>query len=289
MKRAIIGVMLVAGLCLLGALPMASVHADPPPLPHSFYGAVQINGEPAPIGTQVEARGTGVLTGVSGNPLTVTQAGKYGGAGGFDPKLAVQGYVAPGTAISFYINGSLAQCATPGGSWQMSYPFSSGAVTELDLKVGEAGTDTPTPTATGTATDTPTPTVEGTVTNTPTPTSTSTSKDISVNVVDDEGHGLAGATVRLYRNGVLLREGTTNFTGWLVWNISPVMVSYRLIEQDPPGYTSVSASLPPGVIGEVVDSNTIDFELPEGSSVSSPTRNKRVHLHLRPHWSQGRL
>ena len=55
--------------------------AQPPPIPHSFYGAVEmeINGEPAPVGTQVEARGTGVLTGVSGNPITVTQAGQYGG------------------------------------------------------------------------------------------------------------------------------------------------------------------------------------------------------------------
>ena len=106
---------------------------QPPPIPHSFYGAVEINGEPAPVGTQVEARGAGVLTGVSGNPITVTQAGQYGGPGGFDPKLVVQGEIAEGTPIYFYVNGAPAQCAVTGGPWQESYPFSSGAVTELNL------------------------------------------------------------------------------------------------------------------------------------------------------------
>ncbi|MGA9349129.1 MAG: hypothetical protein WBW48_10030 [Anaerolineae bacterium] len=107
---------------------------QPPPIPHSFYGAVEINGEPAPVGTQVEARGTGVLTGMLGNPITVTQVGQYGGPGGFDPKLAVQGQVADGTPIEFYVDGVRAQCAVPGGPWQESYPFSSGAVTELNLR-----------------------------------------------------------------------------------------------------------------------------------------------------------
>jgi len=106
---------------------------QPPPIPHSFYGTVEINGAPAPVGTQVEARGAGVQTGVSGNPITVTQAGQYGGPGGFDPKLVVQGQVANGTPIEFYVDGVRAQCAVPGGTWQESYPFSSGAVTELDL------------------------------------------------------------------------------------------------------------------------------------------------------------
>ena len=107
--------------------------AQPPPIPHSFYGAVEINGEPAPADTQVEARGAGVLTGVSGNPITVTQAGRYGGPGGFDPKLVVQGPVADGTPVEFYVDGVRAQCAVPGGPWQESYPFHSGAVTELNL------------------------------------------------------------------------------------------------------------------------------------------------------------
>jgi len=132
-KRAATRVLL-AGLCLLAAAFVRPVSAQqPPPLPHAFYGAVEVNGEPAPVGTQVEARGTGVLTGVSGNPIMVTQAGRYGGSGGFDPKLVVQGQVADGTPIEFYVDGVRAQCAVPGGTWQESYPFSSGAVTELDL------------------------------------------------------------------------------------------------------------------------------------------------------------
>jgi hypothetical protein len=108
--------------------------AQPPPIPHSFYGAVEINGGPAPVGTQVEARGAGVQTGVPGNPITVTQAGQYGGPGGFDPKLVVQGQVVDGTPIEFYVAGVRAQCAVPGGPWQESCPFHSGAVTELNLR-----------------------------------------------------------------------------------------------------------------------------------------------------------
>ncbi|MGA9349123.1 MAG: hypothetical protein WBW48_10000 [Anaerolineae bacterium] len=138
--------------------------AQPPPIPHSFYGAVEINGEPAPVGTQVEARGTGVQTGVSGNPITVTQAGQYGGPGGFDPKLVVQGEIADGTPIYFYVNGAPAQCAVPGGPWQESYPFRSGAVTELNLRVLQ-----PTATPTTTATNTPTSAPTNTPTSTPTP------------------------------------------------------------------------------------------------------------------------
>jgi hypothetical protein len=83
------------------------------------------------------------------------------------------------------------------------------------------------------------------------------------------GNGLAGATVRLYREAMpddwqVIREGTTNATGWLVWQIKPVMQTYRLIETDPGGYASVSATLPSGVPGTVVDPNHIEFELPEG-------------------------
>ena len=110
--------------------------------------------------------------GITGNPLTTTQVGQYGGAGGFDPKLVVQGEIAAGTAIYFYIDGVQAQCALPGGLWQTSHPFSSGDVTELDLKVGEAVTTTPTPT--NTATRTVTPSTTPTASNTPTPSRTAT-------------------------------------------------------------------------------------------------------------------
>ena len=125
--------LMALSLWIVASVTAPAVAQPPPPIPHSFYGAVEINGAPAPVGTEVEARGTEVLTGVSGNPLTVTQAGQYGGPGGFDPKLVVQGQVAAGTPIEFYVDGVRAECAVPGGPWEESYPFSSGAVTELNL------------------------------------------------------------------------------------------------------------------------------------------------------------
>jgi len=170
MRRVAVEAWLV-GLCLSAALWAIPVSAQPPPLPHSFYGTVELNGAPAPGGTLVEARGAGVLVGVPGNPITVTEAGRYGGPGGFDPKLVVQGEVAEGTAIEFYLNGVRAQCAVPGGPWQDTYPFSSGAVTELNLRVLGP---TPTPTSTSTATHTPTYTPAATSTSTDTPTGTPT-------------------------------------------------------------------------------------------------------------------
>jgi len=167
MRRAKTEVWLLS-VCLLVVLSVVPVSAQPPPLPHAFYGTVEINRQPAPVGAQVEGRGAEVQTGVPGNPLTVAAAGRYGGPGGFEPKLVVQGHVADGTPIEFYVNGVRAQCAVPGGPWQDSYPFKTGSITELNLRVDEGATPpgqtrTPTPvqpTATPTrpsATRTPTP------------------------------------------------------------------------------------------------------------------------------------
>jgi len=103
--------------------------------PHAFYGTVEINGRPAGVGVEVEARGEGVLTEIEGNPITVTEAGKYGGPGPVDPKLVVQGEtVEGGTPIEFYVDGTRAECYDPDtGEWVDTYPFVSGEVSELNL------------------------------------------------------------------------------------------------------------------------------------------------------------
>jgi hypothetical protein len=49
---------MVVLLCFV--ILVLSVSAQPSALPHSFYGAVMVTGQPAPIGVQVEVRGTGV-------------------------------------------------------------------------------------------------------------------------------------------------------------------------------------------------------------------------------------
>jgi len=99
-------VSVLTGVCLLMALfasPVAAAEGVPP-LPHAFYGEVEIDGSPAPVGTEVEARGTGVETGIAGNPITVAEAGQYGGSGGLDPKLVVQGDIAEGATITFFVD-----------------------------------------------------------------------------------------------------------------------------------------------------------------------------------------
>ena len=135
--------LIIALLICLTAIPALAIPVTPcsaqPLLPHAFYGSVTINGTPAANGTVVEARGEGVLTGIEGNPLTVTEAGKYGGPDGSDP-LVVQGDITDGTNITFYVNNVTAQCydVQAGGEWLDSYPFKSGNITVLNLKVGEA-------------------------------------------------------------------------------------------------------------------------------------------------------
>ncbi|MBA7470174.1 hypothetical protein ES707_05452 [subsurface metagenome] len=123
-------------VALLLTLCSAPVYASTPLLPHAFYGNVTINGSPARTGTTVEARGEGVLTGIAGNPITVTETGKYGGPGGLDPKLVVQGDIADEATITFYVNGK---------STGETYPFDSGEVTELPLSVTTAAPPGPAP------------------------------------------------------------------------------------------------------------------------------------------------
>jgi len=101
-----------------------------PPLPHAFYGAVEINGNPAPIGTEVEARGEGVITGIEGNPIVTTEVGRYGsGADPLGQKLIVQGDIVEGTTLRFYVNDVVAD---------QTAEWHSGEVTELDLTVTTA-------------------------------------------------------------------------------------------------------------------------------------------------------
>ncbi len=133
--RSFIGVIIVAMLCLATTF-LAPASAQAPSLPHAFYGIVEIGGIPAPVGSQVQARGSGVRTNISDNPIIVTVAGKYGDAGAFAAKLVVQGDTLDGTPLEFFVNGELAECAEPEGPWQATYSFTSGGITNLNLRVG---------------------------------------------------------------------------------------------------------------------------------------------------------
>jgi len=114
-------IVIFAGLVL--ALP-ASAFLQ---LPHAFYGNLTINGEMAPIGTKVEARGQGIKYGISGNPILTTEVGKYGSEDALGVKLIVQGDEIEGNpTIYFYINDHPAD---------QTYTWQSEEITHLDLSV----------------------------------------------------------------------------------------------------------------------------------------------------------
>jgi len=118
-------------IAMLLGLAVSPVHAQPQ-LPQAFYGSLEINDEPAPVGTEVEARGDGVTLG-GGNPIMTTEAGQYGSANPLGAKLIVQGDIAPDTIITFYVNGV---------STEQTVAWEGGAavpVTELDLTVTIGG------------------------------------------------------------------------------------------------------------------------------------------------------
>jgi len=117
----------LVALVLLLVLWAVPVYADDiPALPHAFYGTVTINGSPAPAGTSVEARGTGVTTGIEDNPIVTTEAGVYGSADAFAHRLLVQGNIEEGATITFYVN-DVATGST--AAWH------SGQVTQKNLAI----------------------------------------------------------------------------------------------------------------------------------------------------------
>jgi len=110
-------------LALVLVLCAAPVYANGvPPLPHAFHGGLTVNNSPAPAGTQVEARGEGVTTGIEGNPIVTTDVGSYGSA----TRLVVQGDIVDGATLTFYVNGV---------STEQTAAWHSGETTELDLSV----------------------------------------------------------------------------------------------------------------------------------------------------------
>lgn len=153
---------LLLSYVIAGALQPTPAQAVPP-LPHSFYGSILIDGSPVPDGTIVAVRAGGqiILTDV-----TFSENGEQGLyrllVPGDDPSTpGVEGAL-PGEVLSFFVSGLKAE---------QQHAWESGLVTELDLTVKSQGS-TPTPTVTPTATETATP--SPTATHTPTPSTTPT-------------------------------------------------------------------------------------------------------------------
>jgi hypothetical protein len=106
-----------------------------PTLPHTFYGMVTVDGKPAPGSTIVSVAGEGALPDNPGNPVATHPDGSYGSASGAG--LVVEGCIEDGIPLSFFVDGVRAEVldAATSGSWQPTYPFTAGGVTNLDLNV----------------------------------------------------------------------------------------------------------------------------------------------------------
>lgn len=170
-RISILSVLLAVSMILLvGTVASAEETAVQPQLPHAFYGSVEVAGSPANAGISVEAAGIGVRSNVTGNPVDTLPDGTYGKANFTSQKLIVQGNIAAGTSLHFYVGGLQAEVydVAAGGPWKETYPFEAGGETELNIRVASQ------PAAGQTRVPTPTQTA-GTVTNNQAGTSSSLS------------------------------------------------------------------------------------------------------------------
>jgi NOL1/NOP2/fmu family ribosome biogenesis protein len=129
---------------ILALFPVSSVFAAG--LGHGFYGTVKVGGVDAGAGTVISARVGGTQYG----SCTVTTPGSY--------TLIVQGDIAEGATIDFYVAGKKAD---------QTFPFKDGRTTNLDLTVTPATYQLTISSITGGSVSTPGegtfPYVEGTV------------------------------------------------------------------------------------------------------------------------------
>jgi hypothetical protein len=103
----------------------------------SFFGRVTIDGKPAPADTMLSVEGEGVRSNTTGNPAATRADGSYGSINDSAQSLQVQGCLEDGALLTFYADGVQAEVseANTSGSWQSTWPFRAGEVTNLNLRV----------------------------------------------------------------------------------------------------------------------------------------------------------
>jgi len=114
---------LLLALCLIAGGLMPAYATEPPQMPHQFYGAVSLDGDPVQQGTLVEA----FVDDVRQAQTTVDAQGRYG----YNPIFRVSGTA--GATVTFHVGGVEAD---EDATWE------SGKVQQLDLTIHE-GTPPP--------------------------------------------------------------------------------------------------------------------------------------------------
>ena len=119
-------ILLALLLCIAGGTPTSAV----PPLPYELYGALTIDGSPAPIGTEVVAKINDQVVG----EISTESEGAYGGQATFDRRLVINAEETDlGQYITFWIDDKQAAQITT---------MQAGMSQNLDLSFieGEEGT-----------------------------------------------------------------------------------------------------------------------------------------------------
>jgi hypothetical protein len=111
---------LLLALCLMAAGVLPAYGDEPPPMPHQFYGTVNLDGNPVQQGTLVEA----FVDDVKQAETTVDAQGRYG----YNPIFRVSGTA--GATVTFHIGGVEAD---EDATWE------SGKVQQLNLTIHEGG------------------------------------------------------------------------------------------------------------------------------------------------------
>ncbi|WP_254807767.1 carboxypeptidase regulatory-like domain-containing protein [Natronosalvus amylolyticus] len=109
-----LAVVLVLSVISVGAAAPALADDSPPEVPAAYYGEVTLNGEPAPVGTEIVA----LVDGEERGSVTVTEPGQFGGPSIDDDKLEVPGSSDDaGESVTFEVNGQELE-ADPAVEWE---------------------------------------------------------------------------------------------------------------------------------------------------------------------------
>ena len=122
------GSLLIALVLILSLI--TPVMADPPALPHQFYGNATIDGSSAATGTTIYAYVNGVLAGTT----TVDSSGRYG----YDPLFTIAG--TDGQEVTFYVGSYLAP---------QTETYAAGGITRVNLAIITTDLSVSTNSATG--------------------------------------------------------------------------------------------------------------------------------------------
>jgi hypothetical protein len=148
-RRLLLVVLVVATVFGSAVAPVAVAQPQPPA---SYYGSVEIGGDPAPAGVTIQAVVDGTVVG----EITTEEAGQYGGESTWEEKLTADCAAADvscesgSTTVSFELAGSGVE-ADQTATWE------STAVERVDLTfpATEVSPETPTPTQSPDSTSTP--------------------------------------------------------------------------------------------------------------------------------------